>query len=142
MWYHIVLAQRIQFHFSSIRPVVCQKYVGIILELCLFETEKYCYLGGCIIGCIFLWSIIHIPCRCIPCLLLMLLYWSTTLHCNVQYCWTCVKGGCFLSLPIFLNLCFYCSLLYNPNPYWFRGCLIFCAHITAPFHHSQCQGCA
>ena len=33
---------------------VCQKYVGIILELHLFETEKESFVGGCRPCCFFI----------------------------------------------------------------------------------------
>ena len=46
---------------------------------------KIVFLGGCRAGCNFIcyWDI--------PCLILMLLPWSTTLFCNVHYYWTCVQ---------------------------------------------------
>ena len=72
MFHGIILAQYMWLHCSSIISFVCQKYAGIISELCLSEIGKESSLGCCRSGCSFIFSGIHHPCYGIPCLLLMI----------------------------------------------------------------------
>ena len=90
-------------HCSLIRFFVCQTYIVILSELCLFETERIVFLGGCTDGCYLLCNIINCTCHCIPFLLLVLLYWITTLSYNYHDCWTCVQEEIYLPVAIFLN---------------------------------------
>ena len=67
-------------------------YVGILLEVCLFKTEKSPFKGGCIDSCHFPCNVIHLAWNITPWLIMLLLFWSTTLRWNVHGCWTYVKG--------------------------------------------------
>ena len=52
--------------------------------------------------------------RCTPCLLMMLLYWRTTMRYNYYDCWTCVREE--LNLPVTIRLRFCFHYLYHASP--------------------------
>ena len=70
---------------------------------------KIVFLGGFRAGCHFICNGIHHSYCFIPCLLLILLSWSTIICCKVHDCWECVEEErCFASIVL--------SKLFFSNP--------------------------
>ena len=98
---------------------------------------KIFFLGGCLAGCHYLCNVIHHLCRCITCLLRMILSWRTTLRYNYHDCWTCIQAELYLNVAICLHFCFYYYLSHTPNPSWFRENLFWFIQISSHYHLSQ-----
>ena len=90
---------------------------------------KIVFLGGCTSGCCFTCNIMFCSYHYIPCLILTILSWSTTLHWNIHDCWTCFQEELCLPLVILLYFCLFFSLFCIPNPSWVGGHMIWCIHI-------------
>ena len=126
-------------NFSLIHYFVCKTYVGIILELRIFEMEQEYFLGCCRNSCHFISYTTHCHCNYIPWLMLVLFSWSTTLHSNVHdFLNMCLRWNLIASRNYF-NFCFYYSWSYTPNPSWVVGGLLWCIHSDVPFRCSQWQ---
>ena len=74
---------------------------------------KRVFSGECTAGCCFFCSVIHRLCCCMYFRILVILFWSTTLHYICYNCWTCVQEEPYLPHS---NLQFFPSLFFVMYP--------------------------
>ena len=132
------MSQCMWLYCSSIHYVVCQKYVGIILEICLFETEIF-FLGYCVSG----FCLISTKFSVLVVILLALYLWSWLEAPLQEYCFVIFEHvfnrNFFVYLITILNYCFCYSLLYTPNLYWVWEHTLWLIHTSVTLHASQLQ---
>ena len=68
---------------------------------------------------------------------MVILYWLSTLQCNIHYNWTYVKKELFLTLILHLKHFVCSSLLSYTNPSQCWGHILWSIHTNLPSRHSQ-----
>ena len=99
-------------------------------------------MRGCTAGFIFICNIIFRLCHCIPCLMLILLSWRTTMSYNYLDCWTCFQEEIYPPVTILLKCYFNYYLSYTPNTSWVWENLIWLIHTYEPYHCLKWKICA